>query len=82
MILMSSEILLFKGKDYTNNNKLGLLNFVHNDQCERVKTYPVRAMPIAFYADKGEKMFMADKTHWSKKEKRWEFTVYYSSKGH
>ena len=60
MLLMSSEILLFKGKDYSNKNKLGLLNFTHNADCKPVETYPIRTMPIAFYA-KGENLFLADK---------------------
>ena len=75
MLLMSSEILLFKGKDYSNKNKLGLLNFTHNADCKPIKTYPIRTMPIAFYS-KGENLFLADKISHTNKI---DFKVYYSS---
>jgi hypothetical protein len=38
VLLMSNEILLFKGKNSSDVNKLGLINFVHNKQFRRVKT--------------------------------------------
>lgn len=55
MLIMSTEILLFRGKDYTSINKLGLINFVHNSKCSRIKTEEIRTMPIGYYADKGDK---------------------------
>ena len=74
MLLMSSEILLFRGKDHSST-KLGLLNFTHNADCKPIETYPIRTMPIAFYAE-GENLFLADKIS---QDGKIDFTVYYSS---
>jgi hypothetical protein len=60
MLLMSTEILLFRGKDSNEELKLGLLNFVHNEKLERLDTLAIKTMPVGYYADKGEKVFKGD----------------------
>jgi len=78
MLLMSTEILLFDGKDFSNVHKLGLINFVHNEHCNPVPTIPIKTMPIGFFADKGEKRFIGDEI-FNKAEKRMNLTAYFSS---
>ena len=81
MLLLSTDILLFIGKDFNNDLKLGLINFTHNEKCERVDTLSIKTMPVGYYADRGEKIFKGDHIKNIETGKK-EFTIYFSSKNH
>jgi hypothetical protein len=51
-IMMSTDYLLFTGKDDYNKEIICLMNFGHNKQCNRVQTKPLRTLPIGFFSDK------------------------------
>jgi len=36
VLAMSTDILIFEGKDYNNDVRLGIINFTHNRECARV----------------------------------------------
>ena len=50
--MMSTDFLIFEGRDSNDKKQVGIVNFMHNVKCNRVQTRPVTTLPIGFYSDK------------------------------